>query len=190
VIPTSETAHTKAAGIDKFLDFASGAGQHPGVQPGQLPPGFAPLPASMQAQTRKDAQAVLRQTGATPPPKTTNPGSTPPGGGPGSSTTPTSGSSPGSVALPTVGPSPGAPGSGISLVNAADVHPASVTRYILPALLILGGLAALAGSSSLIGSSSTPISARLRRIGEGGKALGRSARGRLGLKGLGPKRSK
>jgi hypothetical protein len=75
-------------------------------------------------------------------------------------------------------------------VNAADVHPASATRYILPALLILGGLAALAGSSSLIGSSSTPISARLRRIGEGGKALGRTARGRLGLKSPGPKRSK
>jgi hypothetical protein len=190
VVPTSGTSRTKAAAIAKFLDFAAGAGQHPGVQPGQLPPGFAPLPASMQAQTRKDAQAVLHQTGATPPPKTTNP-STPPGGSsPGSSTTPTSGSSPGSVALPTVAPSPGAPGSGISLVNTADVHPASVTRYILPALLILGGLAALAGSSSLIGSSSTPISARLRRISEGGKALGRTARGRLGLKNPGPKRSK
>jgi hypothetical protein len=187
VVPTSGTSHAKAAAIAKFLDFAAGAGQHPGVQPGQLPPGFAPLPASMQAQTRKDAQAVLHQTGATPPPKTTNP-STPGGSSnPGSSTAPAPGSSPGSVALPTVAPSPGGPGSGISLVNTADVHPASVTRYILPALLILGGLAALAGSSSLIGSSSTPISARLRRIGEGGKALGRTARGRLGLKTPGPK---
>jgi hypothetical protein len=86
------------------------------------------------------------------------------------------------VALPTVSPSPGAPGSGISLVAAADVRPASMTRYILPVLLILGGLAALAGSSSLIGSSSTPISARLRRISDGSKSLGRAARGRLGLR--------
>ena len=39
VVPTSGTSHTKAAAIAKFLDFAVGAGQHPGVQPGQLPPG-------------------------------------------------------------------------------------------------------------------------------------------------------
>ena len=140
VVPTSGTSHTKAAAIARFLDFAAGAGQHPGVQPGQLPPGFAPLPASMQAQTRKDATDVLHQTGATPPQKTTNPGT-----GPGTSPAPNPGRSPGSVALPTVSPSPSATGNGVSLVNAADVRPASVTRYILPALLILGGLAALAG---------------------------------------------
>jgi hypothetical protein len=179
VVPTSGTSHAKAVAIAKFLDFAAGAGQHPGVQPGQLPPGFAPLTASMQKQTRKDANAVLHQTGATPPQKTTNPSTGP--GGPGSSS-PNPASSPGSVALPTVSPSPGAPGSGISLVAAADVRPASITRYILPALLILGGLAALAGSSSIIGSSSTPISARLRRISDGSKSLSRAARGRLGLR--------
>jgi hypothetical protein len=67
-------------------------------------------------------------------------------------------------------------------VAAADVHPASISRYILPALLILGGLAALAGSSSLIGSSSTPISARVRRARQGTVAWGRAARTRLGLR--------
>jgi hypothetical protein len=177
VVPTSGTSHTKAAAIAKFLDFAVGPGQTPGVQPGQLPPGFAPLPASMRAQTRKDAQAVLRQTGASAPSKNTNPNP----GNNGSSPTPNPTSSPGSVGLPTVGPSSGG-STGISLVNAADAHPASITRYILPALLILGGLAALAGSSSLIGSSSTPISERLRRIGQGSVTLSRTARSRLGLR--------
>ena len=62
VVPTSGISHAKAAAIAKFLDFAAGAGQHTGVQPGQLPPGFAPLPASMRAQTRQDASDVLHQT--------------------------------------------------------------------------------------------------------------------------------
>jgi hypothetical protein len=176
-VPTSGTPHAKAAAIARFLDYAAGAGQAPGLQPGQLPPGFAPLPASMRAQTRKDAQAVLHQTGAKAPTKTTNPNT----GGNGSSGSPNPSSSPGSVSLPAATPSPGA-GNGVSLVAAADARPASITRYILPALLILGGLAALAGSSSLIGSSSTPITARLRRIGQGGATLSRTARKRLGLK--------
>ncbi len=176
-VPTSGTPHAKAAAIARFLDYAAGPGQTSGLQPGNLPPGFAPLPASMRAQTRKDAREVLRQTGASAPTKTTNPGT----GGNGSSGSPNPSSSPGSVSLPAATPSPGA-GNGVSLVAAADARPASITRYILPALLILGGLAALAGSSSLIGSSSTPITARLRRIGQGGATLSRTARKRLGLK--------
>jgi hypothetical protein len=164
MVPTSGISHTKAVAIAKWLDFAAGAGQTPGVQPGQLPLGFAPLPASMRAQTRKDALKVLHQTGATKT-KTTNP-SLPP-----ASPTPSPTSSPGSVSLPAVTPSPTAGGPGISLVNDANAGPASITRYIFPALLILGGLAALAGSSSLIGASSDSISARLRRIRQGSVAL-------------------
>src|SRR5262249_41100024 len=146
-------------------DFAAGAGQHPGVQPGQLPPGYAPLPASMAAQTRKDAFDVLHQTGATGPKNNNNNKNN--GGKSGSSgSSSKNGKSSGSGSVPAATPSPGATGNPISLVNVANAQPASITRYILPALLILGGLAALAGSSSLIGSSTTPISARLRRIGQ------------------------
>jgi hypothetical protein len=173
VVPTSGTNHTKAAAIARFLDFAVGAGQHPGVQPGQLPPGFAPLPASMAAQTRKDAYDVLHQTGATPP---KNNG----GGNSGSGSSSKHGKNSGSGSSPAATPSPTATGNPISLVNVADARPASLTRYILPALLILGGLAALAGSSSLIGSSTTPISARLRRIGQAPATWSRAARKRLG----------
>ena len=177
VVPTSGTNHTKAAAIARFLDFAAGPGQHPGVQPGQLPPGFAPLPASMAAQTRKDAYDVLHQTGATAP-KNNNNGSNNSGSGSSSK----HGKNSGSGSSPAATPSPGATGNPISLVTVADARPASITRYILPALLILGGLAALAGSSSLIGSSTTPISARLRRIGQAPKTWGRAARTRLGLR--------
>ena len=64
----------------------------------------------------------------------------------------------------------------------ASARPAPFTRYIFPALLILGGLAALAGSSMLIGSSPVPLSARLRRFGQGTAAWGRRTRSRLGLR--------
>jgi hypothetical protein len=175
VVPTSGTSHTKAAAIARFLDFAVGAGQHPGVQPGQLPPGFAPLPASMAAQTRKDAFDVLHQTGATAPKNNNN------GGNSGSSSSSSKhGKNSGSGSSSAATPSPGATGNPISLVTVADARPASISRYILPALLILGGLAALAGSSSLIGSSTTPISARLRRIGQAPLTWSRAARTRLG----------
>jgi hypothetical protein len=180
MVPTSGLSHSKAVAISKWLDFASGAGQTPGIQPGQLPPGFAPLPASMRAQTRKDALAVLHQTGATKTKKTTTTTTNPPLSSP--SPAPSSTSSPGSVSLPTVGPVATTSGSGIALVNDANAGPASITRYILPALLILGGLAALAGSSSLIGASSDSISARLRRVKQGSVALSRSVRSRLGLR--------
>ena len=179
VVPTSGTNHTKAAAIARFLDFAAGAGQHPGVQPGQLPPGYAPLPASMAAQTRKDAFDVLHQTGATGP-KNNNKNNGGNSGSPGSS--PKKGKNSGSGPLPAATPSPGPTGNPISLVNDANAQPASITRYILPALLILGGLAALAGSSSLIGSSTTPLSARLRRIGQAPVTWSRATRKRLGLR--------
>ena len=75
MVPTSGTKHKQAAAIARFLDFAAGAGQKQGVQPGQLPPGYLPLPASLAAKTRKDAVEVLNQTGATHTPGgTTNPG--------------------------------------------------------------------------------------------------------------------
>jgi ABC-type phosphate transport system substrate-binding protein len=67
VAPTSGTSHAKAAAIAKFIDYAAGAGQSPGLRPGQLPPGFLPLTAKLRAQARKAAQEVLNQTGATKP---------------------------------------------------------------------------------------------------------------------------
>ena len=62
--PTSGVSHAKAAAIAKFIDYAAGAGQSPGLLPGQLPPGFLPLTAKLRAQARKAAQEVRNQTGA------------------------------------------------------------------------------------------------------------------------------
>jgi hypothetical protein len=66
VAPTSGTSHARAAAIARFIDYAAGAGQTPGMSAGQLPPGFLPLTAKLRAQARKDAQEVLNQTGNRP----------------------------------------------------------------------------------------------------------------------------
>lgn len=132
----------------------------------------------MATKTVKDAVAVLNQTGATTTPGTTNPGTgatTPAAAVPSPSTSPG-----GSVSLPKVNPGDGGPP--ISMVPLAHVSPATITRYALPALLILGGLAALAGSSSLVGADPAEAAARLRRLRRDGAAWGRRTRLRLGLR--------
>jgi hypothetical protein len=163
--PTSGLSHAKAAAIARFLDFAAGAGQTPGVQPGQLPAGYLPLPASMRARTRKLAEEVAKQSGAHGGGGGGQGGSGGPGAGPTSSPTPSSGTS-GSVSLP--GVSSGPP---ITLA-AAHPQPAALTRFALPALLILGGLAALGGSSVLLGTSEGGIRGSLHTLGGSLRALG------------------
>jgi hypothetical protein len=170
MVPTSGLSHAKAAAIGRFLDFAAGAGQTTGVQPGQLPPGYLPLPASLRARTRTLAVQVANQSG--------NHGG---GGGhhhsgggtPSPSSSPGS-SSHGSGASPSASQPATTSGPRITLA-AAHPQPAAFTRYALPALLILGGLSALAGSSALLGTSEGGVRGRLRALGAGTAALGRSA---------------
>jgi hypothetical protein len=170
MVPTSGLSHAKATAIARFLDFAAGAGQTPGVQPGQLPAGYLPLPASMRARTRLLAQEVAKQSGNHH------------GGGGGGSNSHGAGStssshhhsSSGSGASPSASQPAKQSGPQISLA-AAHPEPAALTRYALPALLILGGLSALAGSSALLGTSEGGIRGRLRALGTGTAALGRSA---------------
>lgn len=54
-----------AAGKDyaALLRYAAGPGQSPGVQPGQLPDGYTPLPDSLRAQTRQVADTVESTAG-------------------------------------------------------------------------------------------------------------------------------
>jgi hypothetical protein len=176
--PTSGLTHAKAAAVARFLDFAAGAGQTPGIRPGQLPAGYLPLPASLRAQTRKLAVEVANQTG----------GSGSGGSGNGSGGTGSPGTSPGSAPPPSSTPGPGASppvslptaqtGPGIILA-AAHPRPADLARFALPALLILGGLLALAGSSALLGTAEGGVRGRLRALNAGTAALGRSARARI-----------
>jgi hypothetical protein len=174
--PTSGLSHAKAAAIARFLDFAAGPGQTPGVQPGQLPAGYLPLPASMRAQTRRLAREVAAQRG-------NHNGGGGHHGGPGnhgagskasSSSSGHSSANSGSGTSPSASKPASNSGPKITLA-AAHPEPAAFTRYALPALLIIGGLAALAGSSTLLGTSEGGFRGRLRALGTGTAALGRSA---------------
>ena len=61
--PTSGLPHAKAAAIARFVNYAAGRGQVPGIRPGQLPAGYLPLPPALRAQARTAAQEILHQTG-------------------------------------------------------------------------------------------------------------------------------
>jgi hypothetical protein len=151
MVPTSGISHAKAKSIARFLDFVAGPGQVPGVQPGQLPPGYLPLTASMRAQTRRAAQAVLTQAGAAKPPAPSkSPSSTP-------STSPTTSASPtpSDPASPAPSASP-TPGQGIK-VALAKAQLAGLSRYAIPAVLLVGGIVTLAGASLLFVNSGTAL---------------------------------
>jgi hypothetical protein len=174
MVPTSGLSHAKAAAIARFLDYAAGPGQTPGVQPGQLPAGYLPLPASMRAQTRKLAREVAAQSGNHNGGGGHHGGQGKPGSGSKSSSSGNSSANSGSGASPSASQPASNSGPQIRLA-AAHLGPAALTRYILPALLVFGGLAALAGSSTLLGTSEGGFRGRLRALGAGTAALGRSA---------------
>jgi hypothetical protein len=59
-----------------FLRYAAGAGQSVGVQPGQLPAGYVPLPSALRAETLAAADTILRQPSSAHPTATTSPEAT------------------------------------------------------------------------------------------------------------------
>ena len=61
-VPTACTPPATASAISRFLNYAAGTGQVQGDQPGQLPVGYLPLPASMEAQTKQVASKVSGQS--------------------------------------------------------------------------------------------------------------------------------
>jgi ABC-type phosphate transport system substrate-binding protein len=172
MVPVSGVSHTKAAAIARFLDFAAGSGQSPGVRPGQLPAGYLPLPASLRAQTRKAAVEVANQTGNQSPGHSGNPagpGSSRGAGAHAASSSSSSSSSSGAQSghsRSASQPGAGGSGSGTPARLVADAHPptSALTRFALPALLILGGAAAVGGTFTGVGSADTPLTTRLRRL--------------------------
>ena len=144
MVPTSGVKPAKAAAIARFLDFVAGPGQVPGVQPGDLAPGYLPLTAKMRAQTLSAATMVANQAGnkASPSPS--------PAALPSSS--------------PTASPSPTRLGQGVVTVALKSAATAGPIRYVLPVLLIVGGTATLGGVSSLMLGSAAAIEERARRL--------------------------
>jgi hypothetical protein len=173
MVPTSGVGQTEGALIARWLRYLVGSAQDPGELPGKLAPGYLPLPQNLRNETLAVADKVQAQTPApsgstsTPPTSsTTSPASTP-------STSPSASGSlspspSSSIALPKATPK-------LSTVAVRDPLGSGLTRFALPVLLIVGGLAALGGASSLIASSSggAALVTRLRRAYRAGTKLRR-----------------
>jgi ABC-type phosphate transport system substrate-binding protein len=152
MVPTSGEKPAKAAAIARFLGYVAGAGQKPGAGPGELAPGYLPLPASLRAETVRAAGEVAAQHGNGTSSNTS----------PGASPSP----SPGSASLPPpASPSPSPLGAGVVTVALKRPQTSGLIRYALPVLLIVGGAATLGGAASFVaGGGGITIAARLRRL--------------------------
>jgi hypothetical protein len=164
-VPTSQSA-AALGDYANLIAYAAGQGQTPGVAPGDLPPGYLPLPASLKNQ----AQAVVARLRAiahpTPPPTRSHSPTPPSGSGsptpssPGSatpaSTTPQpSSSQPGaspSQPSPTAGATASTPGLAISPPSAQLTGTATPgqgvggIRWVLLAVVLAGAVSAALGA--------------------------------------------
>jgi hypothetical protein len=145
MVPTGGISKRAAAKIAEWLDYVAGPGQNPGYGPGELPPGYLPLTATMRAETLKAASEVLNQSGD----KRHKRGK----GSQSPSTTPSASASPSSRQRL------------VSLGYDGNPDSSGLARYALLILLIAGALLAVAGSSALaIGRGGTAAVAWLRRM--------------------------
>jgi hypothetical protein len=168
LVPIGGISHAKAVKISRWLDYVTGPGQQQGEVSGKLPMGYLPLPRRLRAQAQHVATEVLDQTGNTK--KSSSPSPTPSGSAsPSSTPTPTGSSTPtasssatptASQSAPTTQPTPT-----ISYVALRRPSGAGLTRYALPALLIIAGLAALLGGSIGAFTIAPGALGRLRRRG-------------------------
>ncbi|HEX9032256.1 MAG TPA: hypothetical protein VF834_10465 [Streptosporangiaceae bacterium] len=151
MVPTSGVKPAKAASIARFLDYVAGPGQTPGARPGQLAPGYLPLPANLRAQTRTAAAEVLSQSGGSANPSL------------GQSASPSLPAIPSTS--PAASPSPSRLGQAIVTVALKRAQTAGLIRYALPVLLVVAGAATLSGASSLmLGAADAATRTRLRRL--------------------------
>lgn len=138
-----------------FLSYAAGAGQVPGVEHGQLPPGYVALPAALRNQTSAAVKAVRAGVPAGTAPSGTPTAGAPPGAQPAPAATPTRAPDRGSV--PRAAPSP---------------HPSSAGPDLRPVALRTAGAASgplrfLFLAIAVIGAGSLIIGPLLLRRGRG-----------------------
>ncbi|MFU8870450.1 hypothetical protein [Micromonospora sp. SL4-19] len=133
-----------------LIRYAVGTGQNPGVQRGQLPGGYVPLPAALRAEAGAAADVLQNAAPAgssSSPPLVAEPGGAPPpaAAAPDGTATPASGVRP--VAQPTAPTTPAAPArpSGTPVAALTQGQPLGAIRYALLGALGLGAAAALAG---------------------------------------------
>ncbi|MGA2520643.1 MAG: hypothetical protein ABSG81_07480 [Acidimicrobiales bacterium] len=149
-----------------FLQYAANGGQVPGVSVGQLPPGYVPLPAALQAQALAAAATILNppvitSSAAPAAPVTSSPGSSLIASAP-TSRAPSSGAidraSPATTApVPRVVPIPAV--TPAKLIRAhTGVFGIGALRWALVITLVVGAITALSALAL------TPLPWRRRRV--------------------------
>jgi hypothetical protein len=146
-VATNQPAADLSADAD-LIAYAAGTGQTPGVTAGDLPPGYLPLTASLQAQA-SSVVATLRAdaSGSTASPSATATTSTPASG---SSTatstlTPTPGGGLAGSTAPVAGPSI-TPPHAVLAAQTTRPQPVGAVRWLLLAVVIAGAACAVAGT--------------------------------------------
>jgi hypothetical protein len=129
----------KAARDDAaLLRYAVGAGQTPGIDAGQLPAGYAPLPAALRAKTDSAATTIVARAGESKPtPGSSTPARTPPG--------PTPSAAPSPSTAPPAVPSPAPSAPGLAAVRFVSAEPVGGVRYAVPMVVLFGLFAACSG---------------------------------------------
>jgi hypothetical protein len=160
VVPTGGISLAKAAAIARFLDDVAATGQTPGTSPGELAPGYLPLPQSLREQTLKAATKVLDQVGNPKPAASASIAPSP-------SAKPTTSPSP----SPSPSPSSSASAAARSVVVSFSRPASTGMSWVVLALLIAGFALILTGPAALIYGSPAARAAigsgtrRVRRAG-------------------------
>ncbi|MFJ1835561.1 hypothetical protein ACIOJ9_17045 [Streptomyces sp. NPDC088175] len=146
-----------------LIRYAAGAGQTPGAAAGQLPPGYAPLPAALRTRALAAADLLQHPKAAPGNPGTGGPGgsggsgasgggSGGAGGGTGGAGGGTGASGGGGADSGTGGPPPHGAGPGDpkqqNVADSGGTTPATVlgiVRWVLIGVLLAGGVAGLSG---------------------------------------------
>ncbi|MEA9986806.1 hypothetical protein [Subtercola sp. RTI3] len=163
-VDTAGMGHADAGTIASVLDFLSTGGQTPGITSGQLPPGYAPLPAAMKAQA---AVAITTLNAITDTPPATTSTATLPQAAPAAppvAAQPVTGPiaavpPPAAVPDPVTAPAPAAPASPAPIVLAAsDAGQGLPVASGFPQYALLYGL-----GFALLAGILSPVIGRRRR---------------------------
>jgi PBP superfamily domain len=169
VVPTGGISKAKASKIAQFLDFVAGQGQQVGNQPGELAPGYLPLPQSLREQTLKAANEVLHQTGDTKKPAASPSKSPSPSPSASASKSPSPSPSPSASRTPT----PSSIAVSFSSSDTAGVSWLVLALIIAGLVLIVTGPVALVAGSPAARAAIGSRARRLRRLGSGARNRGR-----------------
>jgi hypothetical protein len=170
VVPTGGISAAKAAKIAQFLDYVANQGQQAGTAPGDLAPGYLPLPSALRQQTLAAAYKVLHQTGNPKP--ASSPSKSP---SPSSSSSPSSSPSKSSPSKSSPSPSASAPGAATAHSIAVSFSRPDATGmpWVVLALLLAGLVLIVAGPAALVAGSPGARAAigsgarRIRRLSSG-----------------------